>query len=144
MNPVLQAGLDTFAPTALPTTGFGLLTGALLVALIIVGIVAYIYGSLVMWTLGGKLKVEPRWLAWVPLINGMFYLPMLAGYKWYYGWLWLLAFIPIVGSIVSIALTIWWWWKISEARKRDGWLGILMIIPLANIIIMGYLAWSDK
>lgn len=116
--------------------------GAFMGAILLVVLIGYIYSALVMWTIGKKLKVEPTWLAWIPVVN-MFYIPMLAGYEWYYGFLWLLVAIPFLGSLVSIGLTIWWWWKIAEERSRPGWWGILMIVPVVNLVMMGILAWSD-
>jgi len=28
-------------------------------------------------------------------------------------------------------------------RRKPGWWGILIIIPVVNLIVPGYLAWSD-
>jgi hypothetical protein len=35
------------------------------------------------------------------------------------------------------------WAAIAEARKKPSWLGILSIVPIVNLIVLGYLAWSD-
>ena len=114
---------------------------AFLIAGLVVGIVFYVYTALALMTIGKKLKKDPTWLAWVPIAN-VFYIPMLAGYEWYYGFLWLLTLVPFVGFIATLGLPIWWFWKISEARGKEGWFGILMIIPIVNLIILGVLAWS--
>lgn len=119
----------------------GALTGALLAFAVIFGIAIYVYTAWAVMTIGKKLKVKPTWLAWIPVAN-VFYLPMLAGYEWYYGFLWIGSFIPAIGFLISIGLTIWWWWRISEARKKEGWMGILMAIPLVNLVVVGILAWS--
>jgi hypothetical protein len=34
------------------------------------------------------------------------------------------------------------WAAISVKRKKSKWLGVLMIIPIANLITLGYLAYS--
>ena len=52
-------------------------------------------------------------------------------------------FIPVVGTVASLGVTIWWWWKIAEARKKPGWLSLLLLIPIVNLIVIGVLAWSD-
>jgi hypothetical protein len=119
------------------------LVGAMLMFFIIAVLAIYLYTAWAMYTIGKKLKIEPYWLAWVPAIN-VFYIPILAGYEWYYGFLWLLAMIPFIGWLVAIGLIIWWWWRISEARKREGWFGILMAIPVVNLVIVGLLAWEKK
>lgn len=121
--------------------GMAAILGTILVVGLVVGLALYIYMAWALMTIGKKLNVEPTWLAWIPIVN-LFYVPKLAGYEWYYGFLWLLGMVPILGFLVSPALTIWWFWKISEARKKEGWMGILMIIPIANLVVLGILAWS--
>jgi hypothetical protein len=48
------------------------------------------------------------------------------------GWL---AWIPIANIILMMG--------IAEARSKPSWWGILLIIPVVNLIVPGYLAWSD-
>ncbi len=112
-----------------------------LVAFLIFFVVMYIYGALVLMTIGKKTNTPNPWLAWVPVAN-MFYIPQVAGYPWYYGFLWLLVIIPFVGFIAAIGIQVWWWWKIAERRGFDGWLSLLMLIPLVNLVVMGIIAWK--
>jgi uncharacterized membrane protein YhaH (DUF805 family) len=52
---------------------------------------------------------------------------------------WILLFlIPLVNNNIIII-----WMGIAEARNKPNWWGILLIVPVANIILPGYLAWSD-
>ena len=122
--------------------GLGILTGLGIAFAVGISLIMYIYFALVLSTIGKKLKVGKIWMAWVPVVN-MFYIPMLAGYKWYYGFLWLLAAIPIIGALISIGLVIWWWWKIAEKRNFPGWISILILIPIVDIILPGVIAWYD-
>jgi hypothetical protein len=32
---------------------------------------------------------------------------------------------------------------VAEARGKEGWLGILMVVPILNLFLPGYLAWAD-
>jgi len=32
---------------------------------------------------------------------------------------------------------------IADARHKENWWGILIIVPIINIFVPGYLAWSD-
>jgi hypothetical protein len=32
---------------------------------------------------------------------------------------------------------------VAEARNKPNWWGILMIVPVVNLIVPGYLAWAD-
>jgi hypothetical protein len=56
----------------------------------------------------------------------------------------LAVFIPAVGGLIIGGFTVYWWWNVAEKRKYPGWYGILMIVPITNLIIMGILAWSKK
>ena len=132
--------MATDISSALPF--LGAFMGAFLALAIILGIAIYVYTAWAVMTIGKKLKVEPTWLAWIPIAN-LFYIPMLAKYEWYYGFLWIGSMIPGIGFLVSIGLTIWWYWRISESRKKEGWLGILMAIPLVNLVVVGILAWNE-
>ncbi len=120
---------------------FGWFVGSVAV---ITTIIAYVYISIVLYTIAKKLKKPYAWMAWIPLVNLIFYMPMLAGYEWYFGFLYILMFIPWVGVLVPIALMVWWWWRIAENRNFPGWLGILMIIPVVNIIIPAIIAWAEN
>ena len=55
------------------------------------------------------------------------------------GWWLLLFFIPLVNIVVAVII----WMNIAEARNKASWLGILIIVPIANIILPGYLAFSE-
>jgi len=74
----LLTGASAGGVAGLLALGVGIIIFSLIFALAF-----YIYAALALQTIGKKLKVEPTWLAWIPIVN-MFYIPMLAGYKWYY------------------------------------------------------------
>jgi len=121
--------------------GMGLMTGMAIAVAVVVGLILYIYLALALSTMGKKLKVEPTWLAWIPIIN-LFYIPMLAGYKWYYGFLWLLAIVPFLGYIVPIII-FWWSWKIAKRRGFPPWISLFLFTPGA-IILPAVIAWYDE
>ena len=54
------------------------------------------------------------------------------------------AFMPAVGGLAVAAIMVFLWWKIAEVLKRPGWWGILMIIPIVNLVFMGILAWGKR
>jgi hypothetical protein len=35
------------------------------------------------------------------------------------------------------------WMGVAEARHKPNWWGVMMIVPLVNFVVPGYLAWSD-
>jgi hypothetical protein len=47
--------------------------------------------------------------------------------------------IPLVNIVIAIIV----WIGVCEKRGKSGALGIAMIVPLVNLIVLGYLAFSD-
>lgn len=128
-----------------------LLSGAFLAAIVgflavfLIGVlIFYIYSALVLMAIAKKTKTPNGWMAWVPVLN--IYLMTKIGKVSPWTMLGLLiVFIPFlnyIAGIVMMVLVVIWWWKIAEACKKPGWWGILMLIPIVNLIIMGILAWG--
>ncbi|MFH1649429.1 MAG: hypothetical protein ABIA93_02685 [Candidatus Woesearchaeota archaeon] len=127
--------------------GMGALLGAfagMMVFFVILFIAAYIYQAWATMVIAQKTKTKYPWLAWIPIAN-LFLLPMIAQVPWWTALIVVVAsFIPFLGIVVVIAATIWWWWKISERRNYPGPLGILMVVPIAQWIVLGFLAWKEQ
>lgn len=130
-------------------------TGGLIAGLIIAAVVVfiitllfftaiYIYTSWAMYTISKKLKYKKAWLAWIPVAN-LFLLPILAKWKWGYGFLLL---IPVANLVFAII----WTWEIYKRRGYSGALAIVKafyvvppLIPavlIADMIILGIVAWE--
>lgn len=123
------------------TTGF-IADSSLATGFIIV-LIVYVYIALTLMTIAKKTRTPDAWMAWVPIVN--FYLmSKIAKMPW---WTFLVAvialFVPFVGPIVFGVIFIMWWWKIAEARKKPGWLALLLLLPIVNLVIMGIIAWAD-
>lgn len=127
-------GADTSAMLAL--------MGGFMLVFAFIGIAVYVYNAVALMTIAKKTKAKNSWLAWIPIANiylmtqigkvsGLFTLGVLA------------AFIPVIGGLIVLALSVFLWWKIAEARKLPGWIALLMLIPLVNLAIMGVIAWKD-
>jgi len=117
--------------------------GAAIVAIFALFVlVVYIYSSFALMAIAKKTKTKNAWMAWIPLAN-IYLMIQIAEVPWWTIFALLLPFIPVIGGLALCAASVWWWWKISENRNKPGWLGILMIIPFLNLIVMGILAWSD-
>lgn len=78
---------------------------------------------------------EPGILIWIPLAN---LVPQLTAAKLPI-WMIVLFFIPFV----NIGAIVFLFWKLCEARGKAGALGLLMLVPLANIGLILYLAFAD-
>ena len=125
----------------------------LLVIFLIVLLGAYVYYSLVLRSIAKKTKTAHAWMAWVPLVrNYLFFREANLSSNWA---LFLTIFIPLAfypllllsGVILSIALTvfyIWLWWIISERMGHPGWISLLLLVPILNIVIIGVIAWAGS
>lgn len=120
------------------------LTGGALVGFAIIILAAYIYSSLALMRIAQRTNTEYAWMAWIPLLN-LYLMSRIAGIHWwtvlaviFAGW------IPFIGQLVALGIIAWWWWNISEKRNYPGYFGILMLIPIVNLVILGILAWGEK
>jgi len=112
-------------------------------AILIVGILIYVYFALALMTMAKRLKTPNAWLAWIPIAN--FYLiTQMAKQDGLWTLAILLSLIPMVGPILLLVVTIWFMWIIVERIKFPGWTSLLLIIPVVNIIMWGVWAWYKK
>lgn len=98
----------------------------------------YVYVSLCIHMIATKTNTSPAWLAWIPIANVILLMMISEKPMW---WI-VLMFIPFI-NIVWIVLGILVWMAVAEKRGKPGFIGILMIVPILNIFILGYLAFSN-
>ncbi len=110
------------------------LAGGLMMIVVLVGIAFYVYYSLCMYLIAKKLNVAEAWMSWVPLLN-LWPFASSAGKPCWWA---ILLFIPFVNIIVIVYL----WICICENLGRNKWLGLLTLVPVANLVLPGYLAFS--
>ncbi|MDD3474696.1 MAG: DUF5684 domain-containing protein [Candidatus Dojkabacteria bacterium] len=94
----------------------------------------YIYMSIAYMTIAKKLNTPNSWFAWVPILRSVLAF-QIAGMS---GWFVLLLLIPVVNVVVSIIALM----KTCERRGMDKLLGLLGLIPGANLVLLGILAWK--
>ena len=119
----------------------GLFAGFMAIMVFIV-IAAYIYMAVALMTIAKKTKTKDAWMAWIPIAN-LYLMTKIADVPTWTILAFLLLFIPVLGGLAFMAVYIWWWWKIAEARKMEGWLSILLVLPVINLVIVGIIAWKD-
>ena len=140
-----DASINEFIAT-LSTGDIAAITGALLAmatVFLLIFLAVYIYSALALMTIARRTKTPNGWLAWIPIVN-TYLLVQMAKHPWWHIFALLLYMIPAVGQWAFLAVSAFWWWKIAESLKRDGWQGILMIIPIVNLVMLGVFAWSKK
>ena len=103
---------------------------------LVLGAALYVYFSLCLFLIAKKLNVQAPWTAWIPLVN-IWTLLQAAGKPC---WWVLLFFIPFV-SVIVIAYV---WMCIVENLGRNKWLGLLMLVPIVNLVYIGVLAFSNQ
>lgn len=123
-------------------TGAVVAMGAVMVLMFIFGIVAYVYGALCLQFIAKKTNQGPVWMAWVPVAN-LFLMARIAGIPYTWLFIFLAGFIPYIGALVTMGFAGYIWWKISEARGKPGWIGILCVLPLISFAGMGILAFTE-
>jgi hypothetical protein len=109
----------------------------------VIGLIFYIYFALALYTIAKKTKTDLPWLAWIPFAN-IYLLVKCGGLQWWWLFGFLLNLIPAIGWLLAMAWVAYVWWKVSEARNYPGWMGILMLIPVVNLILVGVIAWRDN
>lgn len=119
--------------TALPLLMGGLLAGSLMVVFGIL-LAFYVFFSLCMYLIAKKLNVPAAWTAWVPLLNLWAFVGS-AGKPW---WWILLLFVPLLNFFIGVYL----WLCITENLGKNKWLGLLMLVPIVNMIFLAVLAFS--
>jgi|WetSurMetagenome_2_1015567.scaffolds.fasta_scaffold671752_2 hypothetical protein len=112
-----------------------------IIAILILGLAIYIYHSLALMAMAKKLKVANGWLAWIPIAN-IFLMTQLAGISGWYTLMIFASWIPFVGGLAVAVFMVWMWWKIAGKLGFPNWYGVLTIIPIANLIIVGIMAWG--
>ncbi|HVX92698.1 MAG TPA: DUF5684 domain-containing protein [Candidatus Dojkabacteria bacterium] len=108
--------------------------GVFLVVGLVFALVGYIYSGLTLMATAQKLNVPNAWLAWIPLAN-LYLMTQCAGLS---PWTMLLILVPFVNFIYAVYVYM----KISERRGFNQLLGLLILVPVANLIWMGVLAWG--
>ena len=114
--------------------------GVMLVFSIIISLSLYVYTSLALMNIAKKMDQENTWFAWVPILNTVLLFKM--GNQ--NPLLLLLLLIPGIGALIVGIFSIISLMNICEKRGYDKLLGLLALVPLANLILLGVLAWGKK
>jgi hypothetical protein len=98
-------------------------------------LVAYGYMAFSIQTIANKTGTDNAWMAWVPILN-LWLLCEIGGKP---GWWVILCMIPFVNIVMTVLI----WMAVSDARQKSPFLGVLMLVPFLNLIVPGYLAFSE-
>ena len=110
---------------------FGAMLGDMTQFLVIIA-VAYVYMALCLSMIARKTATPGAGLAWIPVAN-LVLMARIARRSAIWG---LLCLVPIFGLLALILL----WMGIAEARGKPKWMGLLIIVPVVNLIVPALLA----
>jgi len=119
----------------------------MLAVFLVIGIILWVYMGFAFTAIGKKAKVRYPALAWIPGIGPALVAFNASGMHWWPWLLLLITAIPYIGSIASLAFSVYsiiWMWKMFEEINKPGWWAILMLIPIVNLVVIGMAAWGKK
>ncbi len=122
---------------------------AVLIFGLFVFLVIYLFTAFAFMNIAKKMSMDKPWLAFIPVAN-LYLVSKMAKMHWWPILLMVPAFIPVLGSIFSIALSVFvtiWLWKIFVYFKKPGWWVLLQYIPVVNIAyfyMLGKIAWGKE
>ncbi len=117
-------------------------SGIVLLVILIISVGIYVYSSLCMAFIAQKTNQGPLWMAWVPIAQ-LLLMFKVANLSYWWLFIFLASFIPVIGALAVLAFSGYLYYKVALARNKPGWVGILMLLPLANLVVLGYLAFSE-
>ncbi len=111
------------------------ITPKLMVAFIVTLLVLHLFFSYCCALICVKAGEPPGLLVWLPVLQ---LIPLLNAARmsplWFLAW-----FIPVVNIIASVM----WAFKIADARGKSFLVGIMLLLPLLNVLAFLYLAFSN-
>ncbi len=113
------------------------LSAGAVMALLLVSVAVYVYYAFSLMTIAHKTGTGSAWMAWVPILNVYLMCKVADKPGW---WLLVIMFVPFINLVLTIIL----WMRIAEVRGFPGWWGILMLVPVVNFIVPGYLAFAES
>lgn len=119
-----------------PANVLAALFAGFLTVFLFIAVGVYIYTSLCLYLIAKKMNVAEAWAAWIPIIQVWPFLTSAGKPCW---WI-ILLLIPFVNAVVGVYL----WMCIAENLGRNKWLGLLMVLPIVNLVLMGVLAFVKE
>ncbi|WP_406660128.1 DUF5684 domain-containing protein [Methanolobus sp. ZRKC3] len=95
----------------------------------------YAYYSYSLQRIAKRTNTDNAWMAWIPILNVVILLRTARKSLWY--------FIGLLIPYVNILVLMYIWGEIAGYLGKSKWLGLLMVVPVANLALPGYLAFSE-
>ncbi|MBD3244993.1 MAG: hypothetical protein GF335_03305 [Candidatus Moranbacteria bacterium] len=139
-----SSGAEQLDPTAAGAIAATFATFGII--FLILGIALYVYYAICLMKIAKRLNVNNAWMAWIPVANVVLQLQVAKMSPWL-ALVFVGMFIPVVNFIAGIAMlviNVISWMKIAERLGKPNWWGVLTLVPIVNLIVPGYLAFSQS
>ncbi|MDD3345300.1 MAG: hypothetical protein PHO34_02550 [Candidatus Omnitrophica bacterium] len=128
--------------TSIETGEPGLASGTVALVIVLSFLAGYVLFSICLQLIAKKTGNGPVWMAWVPIAS-LFLMCKIA--KLSPAWM-LTCFcglIPFIGVLLSLGFFAFFWYRIALAINKPGWMGICCVVPVVNVVILCYFAFTD-
>ena len=99
-----------------------------------IALISHFLLALPLWKMATRTKDEPKWFAWVPILNALLILKVAKKPYW---WL-ILLFVPFVNFIILVVIFM----ALCERFGVNKWWGLLGFFSPANLVLLYYLAYA--
>lgn len=111
-----------------------------IIVFVVIMAALYVFICLCLYLIAKKLNVPSPFYAWIPLLQAWTFVVAAKGSD-KHPCLWILAMVvPIIGPFIGVYL----WICITENLGKNKWLGLLSLLPIVNLGMMGWLAFSKE
>lgn len=111
-----------------------------IIVFVVIMAALYVFICLCLYLIAKKLNVPSPFYAWIPLLQAWTFVVAAKG-SGKHPCLWILAMVvPIIGPFIGVYL----WICITENLGKNKWLGLLSLLPIVNLGLMGWLAFSKE
>jgi Ca2+/Na+ antiporter len=107
----------------------------LILIFIVVALGIYVYYSYSLQRIANRTNTDNAWMAWIPILNIVLMCRTARKSLWY--------FLGMLIPYVNILVLMYIWGEIAGVLGKSKWFGVLTIVPIANLALPGYLAFSE-
>jgi hypothetical protein len=119
----------------------------IVILVLVLLVVLYLYFALCLFLIARRLAISNAWIAFAPVVNLLILIRSAGKPQWWMAImvvLMLLTVMPVFGILFSLmfdVLFVYLWMCVTNNLGKNKWLGLLMIVPVVNIIYPGCLAF---
>ena len=99
------------------------------------GLIGHVIMAIALAKMAERKHLGNAWFGWIPVLNVVLALQIARKPLWMI----VLFLIPCVNVVMFIGL----WWSLAEEMGKPGIISLLMFVPVVNLIVPLYLAFSD-